>query len=41
LVEVGSAVGSQPTTGQYIVTDIKRDASGSIVFDYNDSAVNP
>ena len=39
--EADSAVGSQPGSGEFIVTDIKRDSSGSIVFDYNDSAITP
>ena len=40
-VVAGSAIGSEPTTGEFIVTDIKRNAAGSIVIDYNDSAINP
>lgn len=39
LAKANSAIGSEPAAGEYIVTDIKRDATGSIVIDYNDSAI--
>ena len=34
-----SAVGSEPGAGEYKITDIKRDAGGSLVVDYDDSAI--
>jgi len=36
---VGSAIGSEPGVGDYKVTDLKRDADGSIVFEYDDSQI--
>ena len=38
-VAVGSAIGSEPGVGEFAVTDMKRDANGSIVIDYDDSAI--
>ena len=38
LVGVASAIGSEPGSGEFAVTDIKRSSNGSIVFEYNDSA---
>jgi hypothetical protein len=34
-----SAIGSEPDAGEYKVTDIKRDADGSLVVEYDDSAI--
>ena len=36
---VESAVGSEPTVGEFKVTDIERDTNGHFVFHYDDSAI--
>lgn len=38
-VVAGSAIGSEPSAGQYKITDMKRGADGSIVVEYDDSAI--
>ncbi len=35
----GSAIGSEPGVGEYKITDMKRNAAGSIVVEYDDSAI--
>ncbi|MFO7969959.1 MAG: hypothetical protein R6U15_07630 [Candidatus Izemoplasmatales bacterium] len=34
-----SAIGSEPGVGEYRVTDIERDADGSLVVEYDDSQI--
>jgi len=38
-VVADSAIGSEPGAGEYKITDMKRNASGSIVVEYDDSAI--
>jgi hypothetical protein len=35
-----SAIGSEPGVGEYKITDMKRNADGSIVVEYDDSAIS-
>jgi len=35
-----SAIGSEPDAGEFKVTDVKRNADGSLVVDYDDSAID-
>jgi len=37
--EADSAIGSEPGVGEYKITDMKRNAAGSIVVEYDDSAI--
>ena len=36
---VASAIGSEPGVGDFKITDVKRDTTGSIVFEYDDSQI--
>jgi len=38
-VVADSAIGSEPGAGQYKITDMKRGADGSIIVEYDDSAI--
>jgi len=39
--EADSAIGSEPVSGEFKITDMERDATGSIVVHYDDSAISP